>query len=66
MPKIMLPPPFEEGWSTPSAAAPEGRPTTRALYDTLRLLVETINRGIDEVGGHQWKQVLKGGGVRPW
>lgn len=59
LPLIPLPPPFEEGaWSTPSAAAPQGRPTTRAVYDTILALVEAFNRGLEEVGGPNWTQVL--------
>lgn len=46
--------------------APKGRPTTQALYDTILLLIETINSGIDEVGGPKWRETLEGGGARPW
>lgn len=66
MPTIPLPPPYQEGWTTPTAAAPEGRPVTRALHDVIRLLVETMNAGIQEVGGARWRTVLDGGGARPW
>ena len=59
MPLVPLPPPFQEGaWTTPSAAAPAGRNTTRALYDMMVLLAETMNRGIEEVGGARWREVL--------
>ena len=58
MPLVPLPPPFQEGWTTPSAAAPAGRSTTRGQYDMMVLLAETMNRGIEEVGGPRWREVL--------
>lgn len=59
LPLVPLPPPFEEGaWTTPSAAAPAGRSTTRAVHGVLVLLAETLNRGIEEVGGARWREVL--------
>jgi hypothetical protein len=42
LPKLPLPPPFEEGWKLQ-----DGIPVTRDLYDTLVLMISTMNAGID-------------------
>lgn len=57
--KVPLPPPFEPGalfvkvpWK------PGGIPVTKGIYDQIMLFVETLNAGIDEVGGADWREVL--------
>lgn len=42
LPKLTPPPPFEEGWKLQ-----DGLPVTRPLYDTLSLMIATMNAGID-------------------
>lgn len=42
LPKLPPPPPFEEGWKLQ-----DGLPVTRALYETLSLMITTMNKGID-------------------
>jgi hypothetical protein len=42
VPKIPPPPPFKEGWKLQ-----DGLPVTRDLYDIIKLMIDTMNAGID-------------------
>ena len=44
LPKLKEPPPFEEGW-----VLQDGIAVTRDLYDTVTLMIKTMNAGIDVV-----------------
>ncbi|KAL4451270.1 hypothetical protein ABPG77_009342 [Micractinium sp. CCAP 211/92] len=44
LPKLPVPPPFEEGWKLQDGVA-----ITKDLYDTLVLMINTMNAGIDLV-----------------
>ena len=44
VPKLPLPPPFEEGW-----VLQDGLPVGRQLYDTLLMMMNVMNAGIDVI-----------------
>lgn len=58
-PPVPLPPPWHPGWRTPSArVGRKGAPTSQEDYELILLEVNTFNRGLEEVGGSQWREVL--------
>ena len=46
LPKLPLPPPFEEGWKLQ-----DGLPVGKQLYDTLLQMMNVMNAGIDVIKG---------------